>query len=118
MQRAAETASRGRRLTFWFIFRELTAGEQDAAARLRPNSPAGSVHAGDDAKHLVVTETTIEKVAQHRDSFVEIVSKIAAEGEQYRQRAIADQRKADEEHDARQAERARRRDAAKEIKFD
>ncbi len=100
--------------------RELTAGEQDAAAALAgpAESPAGLVRVDHDANHLVVTDTTIEKVAQHRDSLVEIVSKIAAEGEEYRKRAVDAQRKADEDHDARQAERARRRDAAKEIKFD
>jgi|SRR5271165_3236931 len=110
------------------LSRELTAFEQDAAAVwAKPNAhPAswvrqellGAIHVDRDARHLVVTDTTIEKVAEYSYLLVGIVSKIAAEGEQYRQRAVADKRKADEEHDARQAERARRRDAAKEIKFD
>lgn len=100
------------------LSRKLTDSEQDAAAQLQPYSPAGWVHVGHDVKHLVVTDTTIEKVAQQRDALVEIVSKIAAEGEEYRKRAVEAQRLADEENSAREAERARRREAAKEIKFD
>jgi hypothetical protein len=67
---------------------------------------------------LTVTNTTIEKVGQHRDSLRKIVSNIAAEGEKYRKRAVEARHQAGEEGEARQAERERRKDLANEIKFD
>ncbi|MGO9035239.1 hypothetical protein [Mycobacterium sp.] len=102
------------------LCRKLTAGEQDASAALgvAAKSPAGWVHVADDQKHLVVAQTTIEKVGQHQDSFKEIVSRIAAEGEEYRKHAAEAQRSADDKEGARQAERTRREEAAKTIKFD
>jgi hypothetical protein len=81
-------------------------------------SPAGWVLVDADKGHLVVTETTIEKVGQHQDSLREMVSKIATEGEEYRKRAVEAQRAAADEETARQEERARRREAAKKINFD
>ncbi len=60
----------------------------------------------------------VEKVGQHRDSLRKIVSKIAAEGEKYRKRAVEARHQAGEESEARQAERERRKDLANEIKFD
>src|SRR5271165_408666 len=93
------------------LSRKLTAGEQDYVAGWRtmpPRSPAGWVKIDSDLRHLTVTETTIEKVGQHGDSLREIVSKIAAEGEEYRKRAIEVRGQADEEEKVRQAERARR----------
>ena len=99
------------------LSRKLTAAEQDAAAApLR--SPAGRVQVGTDKKHLVVAETTIEQVGQHRDSLKAIVSKIATDGEEYRKRAVEERRSAHAEDNARQAEHARRQEAAKQIKFD
>lgn len=100
------------------LSRKLTAAEQCAAAASPLRSPAGWVQVAADRKHLVVTETTIEKVGQHQDSFKEIVSNIATEGDEYRKRAVEARRSADAESSARQAEHARRREAAKQIKFD
>jgi hypothetical protein len=102
------------------LSRELTEPEQDAAAALAGEaySPAGWVHVGDDQRHLVVAATTIEKVGQHQDSLKEIVSKIAANGEERRKQAVKDRDAADDDFYVRQAERTRRREAAKGIKFD
>ena len=102
------------------LSRKLTAGEQVYVAGwgTPPRSPAGWVKIDRDLGHLTVTETTIEKVGQHRDSLREIVSKIAAEGEEYRKRAVEARHQAGEEDEARQAERARRKNLADGIKFD
>jgi hypothetical protein len=103
------------------LSRKLTLPEQDAvkgSSGAPPRSPAGWVKIAADMRHLTVTETTIEKVAQHRDSLREIVSKIAAEGEEYRKRAVEARRQAAEEGEGRQAERVRRTNLANEIKFD
>ena len=102
------------------LSRKLTAGEYDAvAAWATPaGSPAGLVSVDQDLKHLTVGQTTIEKVAEHRDSLREIVSRIAAQGEEYRKRAIDARREADEVANANEAERARRKKLAQEINFD
>lgn len=102
------------------LSRELTAGEAyAAAAHVSPaKGPAGGVRVASDRKHLVIRDTTIEKIAEHRDSFREIVSKIATEGEEYRKSAVEAQRSATDEKSAREAERERRREAAKKVKFD
>lgn len=103
------------------LSRKLTLPEQDAvkgSSGAPPGSPAGSVKIASDLRHLIVAETTIEKVAQHRDSLRQIVSKIATEGEEYRKRAIETRRQAAEEGAGRQAERVRRKNLANEITFD
>lgn len=103
------------------LSRKLTLPEQDAvkgSSGAPPGSPAGSVKISSDLRHLTVTETTIEKVAEHRDSLREIVSTIAAEGEEYRKRAVEARRQAAEEGEGRQAERVRRKSLADEIRFD
>ena len=102
------------------LSRKLTAGEQDYVAGwgTLPRSPAGWVKIERDLRHLTVTNTTIEKVGQHRDSLRKIVSNIAAEGEKYRKRAVEARHQAGEEGEARQAERERRKDLANEMKFD
>ena len=101
------------------LSRTLTEPEQDAAAALggAAKNPAGFVHLGDDQKHLVVEATTIEKVGQQRDSLKDLVSKIAADGEERRLRAVQDRLAADEDETGRQAERMRRRETAKGIHF-
>src|ERR1700746_3534963 len=84
------------------LSRKLTTSEQDYVAGwgTPPRSPAGWVKIERDLTHLTVTETTIEKVGQHRDSLREIVSKIAVEGEEYRKRAVEARRPADEAGEA------------------
>jgi hypothetical protein len=107
------------------LSRKLTPSEQDAAGmwtsrtgdRRTTHSPAGPVSVDSDMKHLRITMTTIEKVAQHSDSLREIVSKIAAEGEEYRKRAVEAKRQAVERDKANQEERARRKKLADEIDF-
>jgi hypothetical protein len=101
------------------LSRKLTLAEQDAVAgsSVPIRSPAGWVKIYPDRRHLTVTETTIEKVAQHQDSFREIVSKIAAQGEENRKRAVEAKRRADETDRANEEERARRRKLADEIDF-
>jgi hypothetical protein len=99
------------------LSRQLTGPEQDAAAQ-PAKSPAGWVHVHDDVQHLVVDQTTIESVGQHQDWFKKFVSTIATRGEEIRQQAFDAQRQKDDVASALDAERARRRDAAKTIKFD
>ena len=103
---------------FLELSRKLTAAEQDAAAASLLKSPAGWVRVHSDLKHLVVTETTIEKVGKHQDALKEIVSKIATEGEEHRKRAVEARHAADTKARASQAERVRRQEAAKTVKFD
>jgi hypothetical protein len=102
--------------------RKLTAAEQDAVEATRLSqplrSPAGLVCVDHDQKHLVVKDTTLERVQEHAESLKKIVSAIAAEGEEYRKRAVEAKSRADKQHDARQAEFQRRSNLARKIKFD
>ena len=103
------------------LSRRLTLGEQDYAGRWQHSpvpSPAGAVYLDPDMKRLTVAHTTIERVAEHLASFTEIVSNIVTEGELYRKRAVEERRQADDEDEARNAERTRRKNLANEIKFD
>ena len=101
------------------LSRKLTLAEQDAAtgSSVPLRSPAGWVEIDPDLKHLTITDTTIEKVAEHVDSLREIVSKIASEGEEYRKGAVWAKRQANETDKANETERARRRKLADEIDF-
>lgn len=102
------------------LSRKLTAGEYAAVAAWEnpARSPAGWVSVDQDLGHLTVARTTIEMVAEHRDSLRGIVSRIATEGEEYRQRAIRTHREADEAAAAHEAEQVRRRKLAEQITFD
>jgi hypothetical protein len=103
------------------LSRMLTPGEHDAFNAWQTHgikSPAGWVHPGSDGKHLTIRQTTIEKVADCQDFFKDLVAKIAAEGAEYRNRAVEEQRRAADADKARETERARRRNLAKGINFD
>lgn len=99
------------------LSRPLTTGERDAATAFALTSPAGQVFVADDFQHPVVADTTIEKIAEHREALQDLVAKIAADGEGYRKRAGEAQRTASDAESARQAERQRRQETAKTIHF-
>lgn len=102
------------------LSRELTAGEQDAyfGWRTPPQTPAGFVYFDSDNKVMTVVNTTIELVAQHRDALRDLVSRLAAEGEEYRRQALDAQQQMREQAEADAAELARRQKIADEITFD
>jgi hypothetical protein len=103
------------------LSRKLTLAERDGIdgwVSFAP-SPAGAVYVDPDNKRLTVTNTTIEQVAEHRDYFqAQIVSKIVADGEEYRMQAVESRRQAAETAKSNEQELARRRKLAEEISFD
>ena len=101
------------------LSRKLTPPEQDAGGHAAFTSTVGAVSVDrSDMQHLIINDTTIEKVAQHGgEYFGQFLQDIVRKGEDVRLRTIEARKAAEAKARADEEERARRRKLAGETDF-